>query len=151
MTNDVQVVSLCVFYFITTVKIRKISGISACTKYDYFFQELFFVSSVILLYKIGIRLRNQIDWFIIDFHMINFDWLSYDQSINFNWLIVITDKETDESWDIFIIWKINSGLVWAAGPVLWKKSLGPIMINFWGLFFKFSWAKNKFKIFLKIL
>ena len=122
MKNDVQVLILCVSYFITTVKIRKISGISACTKYDYFFQELFFVSSGILLYKIGIRLRNQIDWFIIDFHMINFDWLSYDQSINFNWLIVITDKETDESWDIFIIWKINSGLVWAAGPVLWKKN-----------------------------
>ena len=29
-----------------------------------------------------------------------------------------TDKETDESWDIFIVWKINSGLVWAAGPYL---------------------------------
>ena len=57
-----------------------------------------------------------------------------------------TDKETDESWDIFIIWKINSGLVWAAGPVLWKKSLGPIMSNFWGpFFFMFSWAKNKSK------
>ena len=26
-----------------------------------------------------------------------------------------TDKETDESWDIFIIWKINSGLVWGLG------------------------------------
>ena len=38
-----------------------------------------------------------------------------------------TDKETDESWDIFIIWKINCGL--------WKKSLGPIMSNFWGPFF----------------
>ena len=135
MTNDVQVLILCIFYFITTVKIRKISGISACTKYDYFFQELFFVSSVILLYKIGIRLINQIDWFIIDFHMINFDWLSYDQLINFNWLIVITDKETDESWDIFIIWKINSGPVLAVGPYLWKKSLWLIMSKFWGLFF----------------
>ena len=25
--------------------------------------------------------------------------------------IVATDKETDESWDVFIIQKINSGLV----------------------------------------
>ena len=47
----------------------------------------------------------------------------------------ITDKETDESWNIFIIWKINSGLFWAAGPYLWKKSLGLIMSNFWGSFF----------------
>ena len=46
-----------------------------------------------------------------------------------------TDKETDESWDIFIIWKINSGLVWAAGQYCEKKSLGPIMSNFWGPFF----------------
>jgi hypothetical protein len=30
----------------------------------------------------------------------------------------ITDKETDESGDIFIIRKINSGMVWAAGPYL---------------------------------
>ena len=45
-----------------------------------------------------------------------------------------TDKETDESWDIFIIWKINSGLVWAARPVLWKKKFGPIMSKFWGPF-----------------
>ena len=29
-----------------------------------------------------------------------------------------TERETDESWDIFKIWKINSGLVWAARPVL---------------------------------
>ena len=36
-----------------------------------------------------------------------------------------TDKETDVSWDIFIIWKINSGLVWS----------------------KKVWAENKFKVF----
>ena len=53
-----------------------------------------------------------------------------------------TDKETDESWDIFVIWKINSGLVWAAGPVLWKKSLRPIMSIFWGLFYMFWLVKN---------
>ena len=29
----------------------------------------------------------------------------------------ITNEETDGSWDISITWKINSGLVWAAGPV----------------------------------
>ena len=37
-----------------------------------------------------------------------------------------TDQETDESWDIFIIWKINSGLVWAAGLYLWKKKFGTV-------------------------
>ena len=38
--------------------------------------------------------------------------------------IYATDKETDVSWDIFIIWKINSGL-WTVGWAgLWKKGLG---------------------------
>ena len=46
-----------------------------------------------------------------------------------------TDKRTDACSRHFMIWKINSGLVWAAGPYLWKKSLGPIMSNFWGRFF----------------
>ena len=41
-----------------------------------------------------------------------------------------TNKETDVSWDISITRKINSGLVWAAGPVHEKKSLGLIMSNF---------------------
>ena len=50
-------------------------------------------------------------------------------------VIIITDKDTDEFWDIFIIWKINSGLVWAARQYCEKKSLGPIMSNFWGPFF----------------
>ena len=66
------------------------------------------------------------------------------------WLAT-TDKETDESKDIFIIWKINSGLVWAAGLVLWKKSLGPIMSNFWGPFLCFHRQKINLKFFLKIL
>ena len=49
--------------------------------------------------------------------------------------VCTTDKETDESWDIFIIWQINSGL-WAVGWAgLWKKRSGPIMSNFWGPFF----------------
>ena len=50
--------------------------------------------------------------------------------------ISTTDKETDESCDIFIIWKkkINSGLVWAARQYCEKK-FGPIMSNFWGPFF----------------
>ena len=26
-------------------------------------------------------------------------------------------------WDIFILWKINSGLVWAAGPVREKRGI----------------------------
>ena len=46
-----------------------------------------------------------------------------------------TDKETDESWDIFILWKINSGLVWAAGPVLWKKVWGRLWATFEARFF----------------
>ena len=45
----------------------------------------------------------------------------------------------DDSWDIFIIWKINSGLVWAARPVLWQKSLGPIMSPFFNVFMAEKW------------
>ena len=37
------------------------------------------------------------------------------------WQPWVTDKETDESWDIFMIWKINSGLVWATGQYCEKK------------------------------
>ena len=41
-----------------------------------------------------------------------------------------TDKETDESWDIFIIWKINFGL-WAVGWAgMWKKELGQSLATF---------------------
>ena len=39
-------------------------------------------------------------------------------------------------------WKINSGLVWAglgSRASTWKISLWPIMSNFWGRFFQFSW------------
>ena len=38
--------------------------------------------------------------------------------------VEITDKETDESWDMFIICKINSGLVRTAGQYCEKKVLG---------------------------
>ena len=58
----------------------------------------------------------------------------------------ITDRETDVSWDIFIIWKINSRL-WAGLDC--KKRFGMIMSNCRGRFFKFSWVKNQFKIFCK--
>ena len=58
-------------------------------------------------------------------------------------LVITTDKETDDSWDIFIIWKINSGLVWAAKPVLWKK-FGANYEQLLKPFFMFSWAKNRF-------
>ena len=64
-------------------------------------------------------------------------------------LVRATDKETDESWDIFIIWKINSRLVWAPGPVLWKKVWGRLLATFEVCFFTFSWAKNKFNLFWK--
>ena len=46
----------------------------------------------------------------------------------------ITDKETDESLDIFIIWKINSGM-WARLGWTVKKKFGQIMSIFWGPFF----------------
>ena len=32
-----------------------------------------------------------------------------------------TDKETDKSWEKFILWKVNSGLVWAAVQYCEKK------------------------------
>ena len=50
------------------------------------------------------------NWFIAKFHA----------TLN---TVTITDKRTDASWDIFITWKINSGLVWAAGQYM-KKKLG---------------------------
>ena len=68
---------------------------------------------------------------------------SYEAYTN-RW-VKYTDKETDEFWDIFMIWKINSGLVWfdlGSRAVLWKKSLGPIMSNFWGpVFYVFMGKK----------
>ena len=61
--------------------------------------------------------------------------------------LLITDKETDESWDIFMIWKINSWLVLAAVPVLWKidyeQLLKPVFYVFMG--------KKRVNFFLKIL
>ena len=45
-------------------------------------------------------------------------------------MMATTDKETDESWDIFIIRKINFGLWAVAWAGLWKKRFGPIMSNF---------------------
>ena len=54
-----------------------------------------------------------------------------------------TNKRTDACWDIFMIWKINSGLVWAAGPVLEKKVWGRLWATFEGVFFMFSWAKKR--------
>ena len=58
-----------------------------------------------------------------------------------------TDKDTDVSWDIFIIWKIISGL-WAG---LWKKGLGQLWATFEASFLKFSWVNNQSKFLLKIL
>ena len=48
------------------------------------------------------------------------------------------DKDRDEPWDIFIIWKINTGA-------------DVIMSNFWGSFFYVSWAKYENIFILKIL
>ena len=62
--------------------------------------------------------------------------LVYFCQINF-WskalILKTTDKETDESWDIYIVWKIISGL-WA-GLDCEKKRFWPIMSDFWGPFF----------------
>jgi hypothetical protein len=39
------------------------------------------------------------------------------------WIETDTNKETDVSWDIFMIWKINSGM-WVVGWAgLWKKKV----------------------------
>ena len=51
-----------------------------------------------------------------------------------------TDKETDESWDIFMIWKINSGLVWAAGQYCGKKSLDKVFHEWRTLVFCVSFS-----------
>ena len=63
--------------------------------------------------------------------VVKISWLIYqsaecpawtnDGSASTHPVLCSTDKETDESWDIFIIWKINSGLVWAAGQYCEKK------------------------------
>ena len=86
--------------------------------------------------------------------------------------LLTTDKRTDVSWDMFIMsvskkfvvnaiayyycvyykflwdrryvtWKINSGIVWAAGQYTKKKKkIGPNMSNFWGHFFHVFKGKN---------
>ena len=62
-----------------------------------------------------------------------------------------TDKETDESWDIHIYNMKNQ--LWAglgSRAVIVKKSLGPIMSNFWGpVFYVFMGKKNKFNLFFE--
>ena len=47
----------------------------------------------------------------------------------------ITDKRTGAWWDIFMIWKIDFGLLAVGWAGLWNKRCGPIMSNFWGRFF----------------
>ena len=50
------------------------------------------------------------------------------------------------------LWNRNWDMDWFwAGWQYWKKHFWPIMSNFIGRFFIFSWAKNKFKTFLKTL
>ena len=71
-----------------------------------------------------------------------------DSSLDFR-TIKTTDKETD--WDIFIIWKINSGLVWAAWPYLWKKAWGRLWATFEGGFLCFRGQSCIVVIFLKWL
>ena len=63
-----------------------------------------------------------------------------------------TDKETDASWDIFMIWKINSGQ-WAVGCGLgWtvkKKGLGQLWATFEARFLSFYGQKMNLKFFWK--
>ena len=62
-------------------------------------------------------------------------WIfSVDQNMQHFKLInsntLIRDKETDASWNIFMIWKINFGL-WTVGWAWkWKKSLGWLWATF---------------------
>ena len=60
-----------------------------------------------------------------------------------------TNKETDESWGIFIIWKINSGLVWAAGQYCEKKVWGQLWATFEAVFLCFHGQKINLKCFWK--
>ena len=54
--------------------------------------------------------------------------------------LLLTDKETDASWDIFIIWKINSGL-WGWLDCA-KKGLSRLWATFEAHFLKSTWTKN---------
>ena len=67
-----------------------------------------------VLYTVGIYRRS----------MLSIIFLTWEQLIKFPLANTkYTDKETDESWEIFIIWKINFGL-WAMGWAgLWKKKV----------------------------
>ena len=53
------------------------------------------------------------------------------------------------SWDIFVVWKINSGL-WAVGWAgLWKKGLGQLWASFEAHFLSFHGQKINFTFVLK--
>ena len=54
--------------------------------------------------------------------------------------LYITDKETDASWDMFIIWKINSGL-WSGLDCEKKTGWGRLWVTFEARFFTFSGSK----------
>ena len=62
--------------------------------------------------------------YILKYHMVFLKFFDQKKQMTTG-----TDKRTDESWYIFITWKINSGLVWAVGQYM-KKKIGPIMSNF---------------------
>ena len=75
-------------------------------------------------------------------------------SLPFSTWLQATDKRTDACSRHFMIWKINSGLVWAAGKYM-KKKWGPIMSNFWGRFFLcfqgqkiFFWKYHSVRVFI---
>ena len=57
-------------------------------------------------------------------------------------VVQYTDKGTDAWWDIFMIWKIDFGLLAVAWTGLWEKRFGPIMSNFWGRFFQLFVGKK---------
>ena len=59
--------------------------------------------------------------------------------------ICSTDKRTDAWWDIFMILKIDFGLLAVGLASLWKKRFGQIMSNFWGRFFQLFVGKKKKK------
>ena len=60
--------------------------------------------------------------------------------------VVMSNKRTDAWWDIFMIWKIDFGLLTVGWAGLWNKRFGPIMSNFWVRFFQLFVGKKKKKL-----
>ena len=56
------------------------------------------------------------------------------------------ERHDKMSWDIFITWKIKSGLVWAASQYMKKKVWGRLWATFEGVFFYVFKGKKEKKM-----